>query len=111
VVYDELKFTADELQQVAAGFSLSVLTLIRKQGSNDFSYLYARATKAVSLIPAALACERNRYYLNDFTADDKATSSGKGKSDREEERTRVSMPPENPGAKAYVGFIFCGFLY
>ncbi|KAJ7854324.1 argonaute-like protein [Mycena olivaceomarginata] len=77
VVYDELKFTADELQQ----------------GSNDFSYLYARATKAVSLIPAAyyadLACERGRYYLNDFMVDDKATSSGKGKSDREEERTRV----------------------
>ncbi|KAJ7800655.1 argonaute-like protein [Mycena olivaceomarginata] len=77
VVYDELKFTADELQQ----------------GSNDFSYLYARATKAVSLIPAAyyadLACERGRYYLNDFMVDDKATSSGKGKSDREEERTRI----------------------
>jgi hypothetical protein len=93
VVYDELKFTADELQQVCPRFSLSVLTLIRKQGSNDFSYLYARATKAVSLIPAAyyadLACERNRYYLNDFMVDDKATSSGKGKSDREEERTRV----------------------
>ncbi|KAJ6510611.1 argonaute-like protein [Mycena sanguinolenta] len=77
VVYDELKFTADELQQ----------------GSNDFSYLYARATKAVSLVPAAyyadLACERGRYYLNDFMVDEKATSSGKGKSDREEERARV----------------------
>ncbi|KAJ6510612.1 argonaute-like protein [Mycena sanguinolenta] len=77
VVYDELNFTADELQQ----------------GSNDFSYLYARATKAVSLIPAAyyadLACERGRYYLNDFMVDEKATSSGKGKFDREEERARV----------------------
>jgi hypothetical protein len=77
VVYDELKFTADELQQ----------------GSNDFSYLYARATKAVSLIPAAyyadLACERGRYYLNEFMVDDKATSSGRGRFDREEEKARV----------------------
>ncbi|KAJ6558191.1 ribonuclease H-like domain-containing protein [Mycena capillaripes] len=77
VVYDELKLTADELQQ----------------GSNDFSYLYARATKAVSLIPAAyyadLACERGRYYLNEFMVDDKTTNSGRGKSDREEEKTRV----------------------
>ncbi|KAK7039451.1 protein argonaute 1B [Favolaschia claudopus] len=77
VVYDELNFTADELQK----------------GSNDFSYLYARATKAVSLIPAAyyadLACERGRYYLNDFMVDDKATTSGRGKSDRQEERDRV----------------------
>ncbi|KAJ7640433.1 argonaute-like protein [Mycena polygramma] len=77
VVYDELKMTADELQQ----------------GSNDFSYLYARATKAVSLIPAAyyadLACERGRYYLNEFMVDDKATSSGRGKLDRDEERARV----------------------
>ncbi|KAJ6632516.1 Piwi-domain-containing protein [Mycena sp. CBHHK59/15] len=77
VVYDELKLTADELQQ----------------GSHDFSYLYARATKAVSLIPAAyyadLACERGRFYLNDFMVDDKTTSSGRGNFDREEEKTRV----------------------
>ncbi|KAJ7911613.1 Piwi domain-containing protein, partial [Mycena leptocephala] len=77
VVYDELKLTADELQQ----------------GSNDFSYLYARATKAVSLIPAAyyadLACERGRYYLNEFMVDDKTTNSGRGNFDREEEKTRV----------------------
>ncbi|KAJ7117885.1 argonaute-like protein [Mycena crocata] len=77
VVYDELKLTANELQQ----------------GSNDFSYLYARATKAVSLVPAAyyadLACERGRYYLNDFMLDDKTTSSGRGNVDREEEKARV----------------------
>ncbi|KAJ7915685.1 argonaute-like protein [Mycena leptocephala] len=85
VVYDELKLTADELQQ----------------GSNDFSYLYARATKAVSLIPAAyyadLACERGRYYLNEFMVDDKTTNSGRGNFDREEEKTRVSMLPGVPG--------------
>ncbi|KAJ7119645.1 Piwi-domain-containing protein [Mycena epipterygia] len=77
VVYDELKLTADELQQ----------------GSHDFSYLYARATKAVSLIPAAyyadLACERGRCYLNDFMVDDKTTSSGRGNFDREDEKARV----------------------
>ncbi|KAJ7074810.1 argonaute-like protein [Mycena amicta] len=76
VVYDELKLTADEIQQ----------------GSNDFSYLYARATKAVSLIPAAyyadLACERGRYYLNEFMSDDRTTTSGRG-GDRQEERNRV----------------------
>ncbi|KAF7290752.1 Argonaute-like protein [Mycena indigotica] len=75
VVYDELKLTADELQQ----------------GSNDFSYLYARATKAVSLIPAAyyadLACERARYYLNDVM-DDRTTVSGRG-GNRDQERERV----------------------
>lgn len=54
VVYDENSLTADDIQQ----------------GTHDVSYLYARATKAVSLIPAAyyadLACERGRCYLNEF---------------------------------------------
>jgi eukaryotic translation initiation factor 2C len=54
VVYDENALTADDIQQ----------------GTHDASYLYARATKAVSLIPAAyyadLACERGRCYLNEF---------------------------------------------
>ncbi|KAH6904888.1 QDE2 protein [Coprinopsis sp. MPI-PUGE-AT-0042] len=54
VVYDENALTADDIQQ----------------GTHDVSYLYARATKAVSLIPAAyyadLACERGRCYLNEF---------------------------------------------
>ncbi|KAJ7186894.1 argonaute-like protein [Mycena filopes] len=78
VVYDEIRLGADELQQ----------------GSNDFSYLYARATKAVSLIPAAyyadLACERGRYYLNEFMVDDsRASSSGRGGFDREADKARV----------------------
>ncbi|KAJ7021433.1 argonaute-like protein [Mycena alexandri] len=77
VVYDEIRLGADELQQ----------------GSNDFSYLYARATKAVSLIPAAyyadLACERGRYYLNEFMVDDRASSSGRGSVDRETEKAHV----------------------
>ncbi|KIJ17922.1 hypothetical protein PAXINDRAFT_167846 [Paxillus involutus ATCC 200175] len=82
VVYDESRLGADEVQQ----------------GIHTSSYLYARATKAVSLIPPAyyadLACERGRCYLNDFlTSDDKSTttSKGKGKSkeSREEEKQNV----------------------
>ncbi|KAG6860668.1 hypothetical protein C0995_008856 [Termitomyces sp. Mi166 len=77
VIYDENLFTADEIQR----------------GTHDTSYLYARATKAVSLIPPAyyadLACERGRCYLNDFLVDDKTSTSGRGRYDREEERNRV----------------------
>ncbi|KAH0580660.1 Protein argonaute 1B [Termitomyces sp. J132] len=79
VVYDENLFAADEIQK----------------GTHDTSYLYARATKAVSLIPPAyyadLACERGRCYLNDFLVDDKVSTSGSGRGryDREEERNRV----------------------
>jgi hypothetical protein len=64
-VYDENQLTADELQQ----------------GTHNASHLYARATKVVSLIPAAyyadLACERGRCYLNDFLVDDKTSTGGK----------------------------------
>lgn len=63
-----------------------------QQGTHDASYLYARATKAVSLIPAAyyadLACERGRCYLNDFLVDDKTSTAGSTK-DRKEEESRV----------------------
>jgi hypothetical protein len=77
-VYDENQFTADEIQK----------------GTHDASHLYARATKAVSLIPAAyyadLACERGRCYLNDFLVDDKTSAGGRsGKADRDEEMARV----------------------
>jgi eukaryotic translation initiation factor 2C len=87
VVYDENRLGADEIQQ----------------GTHHASYLYARATKSVSLVPAAyysdLACERGRCYLNDFlnAPDDKTSSigtgkgkgKGKGKADRDEEKARV----------------------
>jgi len=82
-VYDENNLQADELQQ----------------GTHDASYLYARATKAVSLIPAAyyadLACERGRCYLNDFLVDDKSTSGGRGRLDKEEEAKRVFEAAQN----------------
>ncbi|KAH8104896.1 Piwi domain-containing protein [Phellopilus nigrolimitatus] len=52
VIFDESRFPADEIQQ----------------GANDVSYLWARATKSVSLIPPAYwadtACERGRLYLH-----------------------------------------------
>lgn len=81
VIYDENHLGADEVQQ----------------GIHTSSYLYARATKAVSLVPAAyyadLACERGRYYLNDFfSADDKSSTivSKKGsKASKEEAEQKV----------------------
>ena len=89
VVYDENRLGADEVQQ----------------GTHHASYLYARATKAVSLVPAAyysdLCCERGRCFINDFLSapDDKTSSAGtgtgvgkgkgRGKVDREEEEDRV----------------------
>lgn len=85
VVYDENRLGADEVQQ----------------GTHHVSYLYARATKAVSLVPAAyyadLACERGRCYINDFLniGDDKTSSAGptkgkgKAKVDKEEEKAKV----------------------
>ena len=52
VIYDENKLGADDIQQ----------------GVNDISYLWARATKSVSLIPPAYwadrACERGRAWLH-----------------------------------------------
>jgi len=54
VIYDENGMSADEIQVA----------------THNTSYLYARATRAVSLIPAAyyadLACRRGRCYLNDL---------------------------------------------
>ena len=89
VVYDENKFDADTVQQ----------------GTHTASYLYARATKAVSLVPAAyyadIACERGRSYLNVLlntsVGDDKSSVAGGGggarsttsTADREAEKERV----------------------
>ncbi|EPQ53315.1 argonaute-like protein [Gloeophyllum trabeum ATCC 11539] len=79
VIYDENDLKADALQQ----------------GAHTQSYLYARATKAVSLIPPAyyadLACERGRFYINEFLnlGDDKASSTGSTRQDRDETKRRV----------------------
>ena len=54
VVYDENSLTADAIQQ----------------GTNRLCYLWARATKSVSLAPPAywadIACERGRYYIREI---------------------------------------------
>ncbi|CEL53059.1 Protein argonaute 1B OS=Oryza sativa subsp, japonica GN=AGO1B PE=2 SV=3 [Rhizoctonia solani AG-1 IB] len=73
VVHDENGFKADELQGLTYGMA----------------YLFARATKAVSLVPPAyyadLACERGRCYLNQLlNAFDGATSIKSGSSSDEE---------------------------
>ncbi|KAL0577823.1 hypothetical protein V5O48_004151 [Marasmius crinis-equi] len=86
VIYDETHFTADEIQQ----------------GTNTASYLYARATRAVSLMPPAyyadLACERGRCYLNEFLVGNEAKSESGSvasvgnatrKSDKEAEQKKV----------------------
>ncbi|KAG7100225.1 hypothetical protein E1B28_002000 [Marasmius oreades] len=88
VIYDETRFTADEIQG----------------GTNNVSYLYARATRSVSLIPPAyyadLACERGRCFLNEFLVGNEVESDkgsvssvgnvkGKSKSTKEAEQKRV----------------------
>ncbi|KAG1856966.1 ribonuclease H-like domain-containing protein [Suillus subalutaceus] len=70
VIYDESGLSANDIQQ----------------GTHTASYLYARATKAVSLVPLAyyadLACERARCYLDGFLNSEQppapGSSSGKG---------------------------------
>lgn len=66
VVHDENNFSANALQQL----------------TNDVSYMFARATKAVSLVSPAyyadLACERGRCYIHELlqAVESNTTSSG-----------------------------------
>jgi len=89
VIYDENRLDADTIQGL----------------THKLSYLYARATKGVSLVPPAyyadIACERARLYLNNLLSlgDDKSSSkgpSGKGKGKRsvEEERENIYQEAE-----------------
>ncbi|KAF9817896.1 hypothetical protein IEO21_03090 [Rhodonia placenta] len=80
VVYDDFHYDADTLQQ----------------GTHVTSYLYARATKAVSLVPPAyyadLACERARFYLNallNLAAEQSTAGSSGGRRTEEEEKEQV----------------------
>ena len=78
VVYDENNFDANTLQQ----------------GTHTTSYLYARATKAVSLVPPAyyadLACERARFYLNALlNLGDEQSSVGSTRRSSDEEKQRT----------------------
>ncbi|XP_047179597.1 protein argonaute MEL1 isoform X2 [Vigna umbellata] len=66
VLYDENKFTADELQ---------ILT-------NNLCYTYARCTRSVSIVPPAyyahLAAFRARYYIEGDASDAGSSTGGKG---------------------------------
>ena len=81
VVYDDNKFEPDMIQQ----------------GTHALSYMYARATKAVSLVPPAyyanLACERGWSYLNVLlntaSDDQRSVRFGTSTEDREKEKERV----------------------
>ncbi|CCL98880.1 uncharacterized protein FIBRA_00887 [Fibroporia radiculosa] len=77
VVYDDYHYDADTLQQ----------------GTHQASYLYARATKAVSLVPAAyyadLACYRARDYLSVLM--NSGDASGKGKEKLKEKAKRGNV--------------------
>ena len=72
VVYDENRLSADTIQQ----------------GTHTASYLYARATKAVSLVPAAyyadIACERGREHLNVLMNLHNGSPKARSEVDREE---------------------------
>ncbi|KAJ3475945.1 hypothetical protein NLI96_g11497 [Meripilus lineatus] len=74
VIFDENNLDADTIQE----------------GTHRTSYLYARATKAVSLVPPAyyadLACERSRYYLNHLLnlSDNKSTTTTATRGSQEE---------------------------
>ncbi|KAL5520600.1 hypothetical protein ACEPAF_2601 [Sanghuangporus sanghuang] len=79
VVHDEIKFTANELQKL----------------TNDVSYMFARATKAVSLVSPAyyadLACERGRCYIHELlSAVESGTTASGGGSGSGGERERGS---------------------
>lgn len=98
VIYDESRFSVDEIQQGSGVLSFSRFygNDMKFIGTHTASYAYARATKAVSLIPPAyyadLACERGRYYLNNFLiGEDQSTdtSASRGKRDRAEEERLV----------------------
>ncbi len=89
VIYDENSMGADEIQV----------------GTHDSSYMYARATKAVSLIPAAyyadLACERGRIYMNKLMLDDGTTTAGGTRTDEAEETWRNAVRLWGTGVSAF----------
>jgi len=98
VVHDDNAFKSDQLQGLTYGMA----------------YLFARATKAVSLVPPAyyadLACERGRCYLNQLlNAFEGATSIKSGSSSEEEvvkEAQRLwGRGPTGPGIKNTMFYI------
>ncbi|KAF5368021.1 hypothetical protein D9758_004491 [Tetrapyrgos nigripes] len=79
-----------------------------QKGTHDASYLYARATRSVSLIPPAyyadLACERGRCYLGDFLVgndDDKSGSKGSGKKSNADSKAKQKQVFEDATGRAW----------
>ncbi|KAJ3897105.1 hypothetical protein F5879DRAFT_814218, partial [Lentinula edodes] len=64
-----------------------------QQGTHDSTYLYAKGTTAVSLMPPAyyadLACEREHCYLNNFLVDDRSSTAGVSGRDKAAEAHRT----------------------
>ncbi|XP_050914277.1 protein argonaute 5 [Lathyrus oleraceus] len=64
VLYDENKFTADQLQSL----------------TNNLCYTYARCTRSVSIVPPAyyahLLAFRARYYISEVENSDSGSASG-----------------------------------
>ncbi|KAG9124555.1 hypothetical protein FRC07_011142 [Ceratobasidium sp. 392] len=98
VVHDDNAFTANQLQGLTYGMA----------------YLFARATRAVSLVPPAyyadLACERGRCYLTQLlNAFDGATSIRSGSSTEEDvvkEANRLwGRGPTGPGVQGTMFYI------
>ena len=87
VVHDEIGFNADLLQKL----------------TNDISYMFARATKAVSLVSPAyyadLACERGRCYIHELLQQVEATTTG---SDNEDQVMRMAQNLWRNGVKGPV---------
>jgi len=73
VIYDDNKFDADVAQSLI----------------NYSSYTFARATRAVSLVPPAyyadLACERGRLYIQEYLNTPEGSVSGKSSTTQEED--------------------------
>lgn len=83
VVYDENELDADTIQNE----------------THKASYMYARATKAVSIVPpvyyADLACQRARLYLGRLMRDvEAAPRREKGTREDTDERLRVYQEAE-----------------
>jgi len=86
VVYDENKFTADEIQTL----------------THNTSYTFQRATKAVSLIPpsyyADLACERGRCYISTLLNSTDTASTAASRTSEDEEKWVFDRAKELWGA-------------
>ncbi|KAJ4705271.1 Argonaute family protein [Melia azedarach] len=87
VLFDENKFTADNLQKL----------------TNSLCYTYARCTRSVSVVPPAyyahLAAFRARYYVEGESASDVGAGTGPSPTVRREALPVRALPPMSPNVK------------